>query len=205
VTFTTRNPEKSRDRTLSNGELKAIWSASEGDSDYSRIVRLCMLTGCRRDEIGGLRWSEITDDRLAIAAERMKASSPHEVALLPMIAESLPAKPENAAGCVFGRNGNGFSGWSKSKKAFDLKLARTNLQVSPWTLHDLRRTLSTRLHDAGVDPIVVEALLAHKQQGVAAVYNRATFRDAKRAALARWHVMLRDIVGQDAEPPTTCQ
>jgi len=56
-----------------------------------------------------------------------------------------------------------------------------------WGLHDLRRTVSTRLHDAGVEPLVIEALLAHKQQGVAAVYNRASFRNAKRAALMRWH------------------
>ena len=60
-------------------------------------------------------------------------------------------------------------------------------------LHDLRRTLSTRLHDAGVAPLVVEALLAHKQQGVAAVYNRASFRDAKRVALTRWHEILTGI------------
>ena len=64
-----------------------------------------------------------------------------------------------------------------------------------WTLHDLRRTFSTRLHDAGIEPLVVEALLAHKQQGVAAVYNRASFRQAKRAALKQWHGILADIVG----------
>ena len=65
--------------------------------------------------------------------------------------------------------------------------------MPPWGLHDLRRTLSTRLHDDGVEPLVVEALLAHKQQGVAAVYNRASFRDAKRAALRRWHEILSGI------------
>jgi integrase len=65
--------------------------------------------------------------------------------------------------------------------------------MSDWGLHDLRRTFSTRLHDAGVEPLVIEALLAHKQQGVAAVYNRASFHDAKRAALMRWHTILTDI------------
>ena len=63
-----------------------------------------------------------------------------------------------------------------------------------WGLHDLRRTFSTRLHDAGVEPLVIEALLAHKQQGVAAVYNRASFRAAKRAALMRWHKILAGII-----------
>jgi integrase len=114
-----------------------------------------------------------------------------EVALLPLIAAAIPERPEKAEGPVFGRRGTGFSGWSKRKKALDAKLTAAGATMAPWTLHDLRRTFSTRLHDAGVEPIVVEALLAHKQQGVAGVYNRASFRAAKRAALARWHEISR--------------
>jgi integrase len=71
-------------------------------------------------------------------------------------------------------------------------------------LHDLRRTFSTRLHDAGVEPIVIEALLAHKQQGVAAVYNRASFRDAKRRALEQWHLLLTDVIGRQPPGDVTC-
>ena len=41
---------------------------------------------------------------------------------------------------------------------------------------------------------MVEALLAHKQQGVAAVYNRASFREAKRSALMRWHESLKQLM-----------
>ena len=71
------------------------------------------------------------------------------------------------------------------------------ISMPAWTLHDLRRTFSTRLHDAGVEPLVIEALLAHKQQGVAAVYNRASLRDAKQVALEQWHEPLVGIVGHD--------
>ena len=74
-------------------------------------------------------------------------------------------------------------GLEQKQEVFDAKLADLGMQIAAWGLHDLRRTLSTRLHDAGVEPLVIEALLAHKQQGVAAVYNRASFREAKRAAL----------------------
>jgi len=82
------------------------------------------------------------------------------------------------------------SGFSHSKERLDKKLAEAGFNMPPWVLHDLRRTFSTRLHDAGIDPIVIEALLAHKQQGVAAVYNRASFREAKKSALLRWHEIL---------------
>ena len=66
VTFTLRHPEKARERTLTDNEIRAIWVVTDGDGDYARIVRLCMLTGCRREEIGGLRWDEVLSDRLLI-------------------------------------------------------------------------------------------------------------------------------------------
>jgi integrase len=199
VTFTLRHPEKARERTLTDDELRAIWAVTEGGGDYARIVRLCMVTGCRREEIGGLRWSEVLTDRLLIGADRMKAGTAHEVPLLPAIAAALPNGPKGSEGSVFGRNGTGFSGWSKSKVLLDDKLVRANQTIPRWTLHDLRRTFSTRLHDAGVEPLVVEALLAHKQQGVAAVYNRASFRQAKRLALLQWHEILSGIVARQTE------
>ncbi|MDE2284572.1 MAG: integrase family protein [Hyphomicrobiales bacterium] len=181
VAFTVRNPEKARERVLSDAELKAVWGATDDDADYSRVVRLCLLTGCRREEIAGLRWNEIQDDRIVIDPSRMKGNQAHEIALLPMISSALPTRPETADGCVFGRIGTGFSGFSAGKEKLDAALVKAGMHTPPWGLHDLRRTFSTRLHDAGVEPIVVEALLAHKQQGVAAVYNRASFREAKRS------------------------
>ena len=198
VAFTVRQPEKTRERTLNDVELKAIWKATDDDGDYSRIVRLCLLTGCRREEIGGLRWDEVQSERIVFGAGRMKGKLAHEIPLLPMILAAAPKRPEDAEGCVFGRRGKGYSGFSKSKKKLDAKLAKSGVHIPPWGLHDLRRTFSTRLHDAGVEPLVIEALLAHKQQGVAAVYNRASFREAKRSALMRWHKILDEIL-QDGE------
>ncbi len=195
VAFTIRQVEKSRDRTLTDTELKAIWAATASGGDYDRIVRLALLTGCRREEIGSLRWEEIGHDWLVIGGTRMKNGATHEVPVLRMIAATLPQRPENAEECVFGRRGTGFSGWSKCKKTLDANMMATGAELAPWTLHDLRRTFSTMLHDAGVEPIVVEALLAHKQHGVAGVYNRASFREAKKTAMARWHEILSGILG----------
>ena len=194
MTFTIRHEEKARERTLSDEELRAIWAATASRGGYARIVRLCLLTGCRREEIGGLLWEEILPDRLLIGAGRMKAGAAHEVPLTAASRDALPIKSEGAVGAVFGRAGNGFSGWSKSKQLLGEQLARAGTPLRRWTLHDLRRTFSTRLHDAGVQPVVIEALLAHKQQGVAAVYNRASFYDAKSSALMRWHEILKQVV-----------
>ena len=194
VAFTIRNPERARERVLDNAELKAVWAATANGGDYSRITRLCLLTGCRREEVASLSWDEIQDDRIVIRSDRMKGKSPHEIALLPMISAELPPRPDGAEGCVFGKRGTGYSGYSDGKEKLDAKLAKADMHVPSWGLHDLRRTFSTRMHDAGVAPLVVEALLAHKQRGVAAVYNRASFREAKRDALVRWHAMLTLII-----------
>jgi integrase len=193
VAFTIRNPEKARERVLTDAELKAIWSATNDDADYSRIVRLCLLTGCRREEVAGLGWDEVQADRIVISQDRMKGSVAHEISLLPLISATLPQHPSDPQGSVFGKRGTGFSGFRKRKQKLDAKLAKAGAHIPSWGLHDLRRTFSTRLHDAGVEPLVIEALLAHKQQGVAAVYNRASFRDAKRVALLRWHEIVQAV------------
>jgi integrase len=111
-----------------------------------------------------------------------------------MIAAVLPSAHGTDSEYVFGRRGTGFCGWSKAKGALDAKIADEGAVLPAWSLHDLRRTFSTRLHDAGSEPLVVEALLAHRQQGVAAVYNRASFWRAKLAALEKWHLLLTQIL-----------
>ena len=61
-TIATNNPSAglpTRDRVLSDHELLMVWSACE-DDDFGRIVRLLILTGCRREEIGRLQWSELS-------------------------------------------------------------------------------------------------------------------------------------------------
>ena len=55
-------PSKPRERVLSDEELAAIWRAC-GDDDYGRIIRLLILTACRRAEIGDMSWREIDDRR----------------------------------------------------------------------------------------------------------------------------------------------
>ncbi len=83
---------------------------------------------------------------------------------------------------VFGRTATaGFSGWSDSKIQLDLEA-----KVEHWTLHDFRRTGSTRMNEEGVLPHVVEAVLNHvsgSKGGVAGTYNKAMYLKEKRAAL----------------------
>jgi integrase len=188
-------PEASRDRVLTDAELTTIWTATGSGSDFDRIVRLLMLTACRRTEIGGLRWSEITGDVFTLPAERGKNGTPHEVSLHPLAIAQLP--PRTAArDAVFGLAEDGFSGWSRSKAALD----RRTGGIAAWTLHDLRRTAATWLSEHDIEPHIVEAVLGHvsgaAKRGVAGIYNRASYRPQKRQALTLWAEHVAAITGQ---------
>jgi integrase len=174
---------KPRDRVLTDKELATLWNGLP-DNDYGRIVRLLILTGCRRDEIGSLRWSEIDKETrmIVLPGERTKNSRTHDVPLSKTALEVIDTIPRRLnRDFVFGEGKGGFSGWSKAKAALDAQL-----DLKPWRLHDLRRTASTRMADAGVQPHIIEAVINHvsgHKAGVAGIYNRSTYANEKRAAL----------------------
>lgn len=192
VANTNRHEEGgSRERVLTSDELRAIWTATAGGDQYSAVVRLLLLLACRRDEVGSLQWSEIDFDQamISLPGERTKNSKPFDIPLTAAALAILEAQPRRDRAFVFGRGQGGFSGWSKSKTELD---QRAN--IVPWRLHDLRRTASTVMHELGVQPHIVEAVLNHisgHKGGVSGVYNKAAYRTEKAAALALWaeHVL----------------
>lgn len=187
--------ETARDRVLTPDELRLIWRCTEGQSNYERIVRTLLLTACRRQEIGGMRWSEIEGNVLVVPARRMKRGRPHEVPLTALALAHLPER--RGDGCIFSTSDAGFEGWSGAKNAFDRRIADLAAPLLPWGLHDLRRTFSTMAHERGIaEPHIIEAVLAHEgaQPGVAGVYNRAAYREQTRAALTAWADLVSKIV-----------
>jgi integrase len=89
-------PAKSRERVLKDGELAAIWRAcGNGDDDYSRIIKLLICTGCR-DEIGGLRQSEIELDSgtITLPAKRVKNGQDHVLPLPPLTRSIIASIPQ---------------------------------------------------------------------------------------------------------------
>lgn len=226
--------EESRERVLSDTELAEIWEATKAGDDHDHIVRLLLLTGCRRDEVGRMNWSEIEGDLWTLPGERTKNGLPNELPLPALAIAQLPARhvapspsdptTSRPRGAVFGEKGTGFSGWSRCKARLDERVMKRRVQAfsethgrapikgdiaeTPWTLHDLRRTLVTRLNDLGLaEPHVIEALVNHRsgtaKRGVAGIYNRAAYRDQKRAALAAWADHVAALVGQTTANVTT--
>jgi integrase len=196
-----------RDRVLSESELRAVWSALRDDA-YGDIVRLLMLTGQRREEIGGLRWSEIDLDKgtIVIPPARTKNKREHVVPISDPVRDILAGRHRVVGrDLVFGEGEGGFSGWSKSKERLDSRLLEARQEafgkkaqpMPVWRLHDIRRSVATGMAEIGVQPHVIEAVLNHvsgHKAGVAGVYNRATYLPEKTAALNRWAEHVQAIV-----------
>jgi integrase len=96
---------------------------------------------------------------------------------------------------LFGaRVDRGFTSWAEGKRALD---ARLGDQVRKWTLHDLRRTVATRLCDVGIEPHVVEQILNHQsghKRGVVGIYNKSKYPRAVENAVAAWDRHLRALI-----------
>jgi integrase len=180
---------------LTDAELTAIWRAC-GDDDFGRIVRLLILLGARRQEVGGMRMrSELDLDRgtWTLPAERSKNGRAHTLPLLPMALAIIDAVPKMATrDQLFGVRADGYTQWEDGKAALDKRSG-----VTDWVLHDIRRTVATRMADLGIGPHVIEQVLNHvsgHKSGVAGIYNRSSYEREVRAALALWHDHLRSIV-----------
>jgi integrase len=178
----------SRDRVLTDAELAEVWRKGND------AIKLLILTGCRRDEVGKLAWSEVDFDRamLVLPAQRTKNHQKHELPLSPMALAILRARAHahiyNVSaltgkndGLVFGR-----VSWSHYKEQLDKTLGDN---VKAWRIHDIRRTCATGMAELGILPHHIEAVLNHisgSRAGVAGIYNRSKLEAPMRDALDRW-------------------
>src|SRR5262249_30181717 len=123
--------------------------------------------------------------------------------------------PRKGNGADEERHG-GFQGWSKSKAALDEQVANETkkaafekrVTVGLWRLHDIRRTVATRMAKLCVQPHIIQAVLNHvsgHKAGVAGVYNRSSYAAEKRIALDLWGKHVQALVEGDrsGDPETT--
>lgn len=191
---------RARDRVLTDAEIVKFWSAVDAErKEFSGLLKLLLLTGCRLNEVAGMRRAELSDDGAtwSIPGERTKNKRPHIVPLAPLAREILATMAGDGE-LVFTTTGRSpVSGWSRIKTSLD-----GAMRIPPWRLHDLRRTAATGMAEIGIAPHIVEAALNHisgAKAGVAGTYNRAAYAPEKRAALERWASHVQGLVcGQPA-------
>jgi integrase len=187
-----------RDRVLTQPEIVRFWNACDKVGEpIGQVLKLLLLTGCRRTELAGMRRHELGDDgTFVIPSSRTKNKRPHVVPL-PPLARTIIASVKPVAspvGYVFTNSGKSpVGGWSMIKNRLDAAMGN----LPAWRLHDLRRTFVTGLADLGIRPDVIELAVNHRsglRGGIAGVYNKSELLPERRAALERWAGHVKGLV-----------
>lgn len=193
---------KPRERCLQPEEIGILFRALDTVSTFPTLrlaVRLILITMVRKSEFTNATWKEIDFKKWTwtIPAERMKGSRAH-VIYLPRQAQDLMVGLQMCAGgSDYLLPGRYTSSKPLSNAALNSVIDRAvaaatdaGEAISDLTVHDLRRTASTLLHEAGYPSDWIEKALAHEQKGVRAVYNKAEYARQRAYMLQQWANMV---------------
>jgi len=191
--------KKPRQRVLSDSEIALIWRATEGPEAayYGPYIRLLLLLGVRRSELGRATWLEFDEldaGRWIIPPGRMKSDEPHVVPLPPAAVDILRAllREKLSRGKDYVINGAQIH-YVRAKQRLDARMTKLNggKAIPHWTLHDLRRTFRTGLSRLQVAPHIAELCIGHRQPGLHRIYDVHKFDAEKRHAFTAWaaHVL----------------
>jgi integrase len=200
-------PEHSRDRVLSDDEIRQFWQALENEPlRVGGGFKLALLTAARSSEVFGMTWSELDLDGgwWTLPAERSKNGKAHHIPLVAPALTLLRALQDESKGCELvirpGKLGRG--GWRPLMCPRNwLAAIRRSAGLAHFTTHDLRRTVASKMTELGVPRLTVSKLLNHAETGVTAVYDRHSYAAEKRAALLKWERRLREIVEESTRAP----
>jgi integrase len=153
-----------------------------------------------------MRRSEIKNGVWTVPGERTKN---HRDLVLPLprpAREALDARPQIVGrDLLFGRGPKGFQGWSQSKARLDARIARINAErrlgrplakgekpdkedaMAAWDLHDLRRTVQTRMAELGIAKDIANRILNHATGPIDETYDCTSTRtkSASRSSAGR--------------------
>ena len=193
---------KARDRALSASEIHVFFAALEQTATMPTLrlaIKFMLLTLVRKSEFIGATWDEVNFETATwtIPKERMKAGRPHNVYLSQQALDILVAFKTCFGSSAYLHPGRYESSLPISAATLNRVIDATvevihrrDEDFEPFTVHDLRRTASTLLHEAGFNSDWIEKCLAHEQRGVRAVYNKAEYADQRRSMMQTWADML---------------
>ncbi len=184
---------KSRERTLSPEEVRVFLRAAFESNirrQFKIGLHLILLTMVRKSELLLARWAQVDIDRSEwiIPAEHSKTGKPHVVFLSTQAVALFKELKGLAGGSELVLPGRGSLTKPFAHNAINsaLKVALTGQDIPAFTIHDLRRTASTLLHENGWPSDVVEKALNHTIGGVRGVYNKAEYEPQRREMLQFW-------------------
>ena len=200
--------ETSRDRVLSDDELRWFWAACEAEGQpWGALGKVLLLTGQRLSEVAGMTDAELQGDEWHLPADRTKNKRAHMVPLTAVVRDALDTivRSDGPVGLYHTTNGRTpLSGFNKGRTYLADRMvqiasdeAGKPVEIPHWTFHDLRRTAATTMARLGIPVRVTEAMLNHVSGtggGIVGVYQRHDYADEKRQALEAWARFLGGLV-----------
>ena len=184
---------RSRDRALSAEEIRLFLTAAFESNirrQFKIGLQLILLTMVRKSELLLARWAQVDLEQAEwhIPAENSKTGKPHIVFLSRQSVALFKELHALAGGSELVLPGRGSLTKTFAQNAINnaLKKALQGQDIPAFTIHDLRRTASTMLHENGWSSDVVEKALNHTIGGVRGVYNRAEYETQRREMLQYW-------------------
>jgi integrase len=182
--------EQTRDRVLTEGELRALWLAFDAlDPTMGAFYKMRLLTAQRGGEVASMRWQDVdlTAGWWTIPATSSKNRLALRVPLAPSVVTLLKTVKQTAAtGAVFVLAG------ARGKR--QQSEAAATFTVADFRGHDLRRTAASIMASGGIPRLTVSKILDHVERSITAVYDRHSYDAEKRAALDWWDVKLQAIL-----------
>lgn len=196
--------DTNRSRVLSGDELRAAWwGFDEIETRHGDALKFLVLTGQRRGEVTGLRWAEIQGDWWCLTEDRSKNRQPNLIFIAPLargILEKLRPQTE--------RSGYVFRGYrlredrplckehvTKLCKSVSDRLVADGVAKTPFTVHDLRRTVATTVRSLGGQRKVVKRILNHASNTVTDIYDLYGMGPEVKDALSLWNDHLTELLG----------
>jgi len=182
---------RARTRTLSPTEIRAYLRtlySSNIRRQFKLALHLILLTLVRKSEMLLAQWKDVDLDtgEWQIPAENSKTRQPHIVYLSKQATDLFRGLKGLAGDSVWVLPGRGSLSKPFSHNAMNQAMGSITFAIDPFTIHDLRRTGSTLLHEKGFSSEVIEKALNHTIAGVRGVYNRAGYSDQRREMLQFW-------------------
>ena len=179
-----RNPRAKMTRFLSTEEIERLHCALDrlvgerpSRQPQADIIRLLLLTGCRRGEILKLKWSAVDGDVLRLAKAK---TGPRTVWMSEAAQAIIARQPHTESAYVFPSPRDPTRPCSDELRVW--YRARKEAQIEDVRLHDLRHTVASQAVARGVPLPAVARILGHSHPRMSLRYTHVGDRDAEAAA-----------------------
>lgn len=196
-----------KDRVLSDDEIRTIWNVLDDLPVRQQIVmRFLMMTGCRSTEIRTAKWEwfNYSEKTWTVPGSEYKTGKTVRRAL-PDAAITMLKSHQKVSVTKHVLTRAHYNGPNDDKPPAQPNVSFFSTQIimktgmKKWSLHDLRRTVATRLSELGAPPHVIEKLLGHHMAGVMARYNLHDYLSDQHQWLKVWVQHLETVTGQKLE------